>query len=370
MKSCLFTAISQPLIGFIAVNHPCVGRWDAPVSAEEKKFYPLALPQKDWTCVMYRSGADLPVEWDTTAPANDLFLSRTYLQALEEYAPRGMKVAYAIFYYQNNPAGVACCQLLTFNGAEHLQGLASPGKNIAQWLKQRVAASTNIPMLICGNMLLTGDHAFYFNPEYADAPTSARVLESAAAILCSGNAIPGFEASAALVKDFEAHHAPFTEQLREEGFHEVPFQPNMRLKLRPEWQKFDDYLEAMSSKYRIRARRAFRKLDGVERRELNLDAILELDEQLHTLYRSVASHADFNMVLLHPRYFSGLKAALKDRFRIWGYFLNGELLGFNSAMYNGQELEAHFLGFQDARNADFQLYLNMLYDMVREAFAT
>jgi hypothetical protein len=369
VKSCLITAISQPIQGFLALKPTCSGNWYAPVPIEKSKSYTLALPQKDWTCVLFHSGADLAADWDTAAPKDNLFLSKTYLSALEQYAPEGMKFAYGVFYFQEKPVGVACCQLLTFNAAEHVQGLSEPGRNIAQWLKQRVAASTKIPLLIFGNMLLTGDHAFYFNAEYADGTLSAQLLGSAAGLLCNGNVIPGFEASATLIKDFEAQHAPFTTKLREGGFHEIPFQPNMRMALRPEWQKFDDYIEAMSSKYRVRARRAFRKLDGVERRELNLDAVKELDVQLHTLYCSVARHADFNMITLHPQYFSGLKAALEDRFRIWGYFLDGALLGFHSAIYNGDELEAHFLGFQDIHNADFQLYLNMLYDMVREAFA-
>lgn len=369
MKSCLITAISQPLLGFFAVRTPCSGSWHVPVPVEQKKSYPIALTQKDWTCSLFQSGADLPFDWDAAAPENDLFLSKIYLHAIEQYAPAGMKFAYAIFYFQEKPVGVAFCQLMTFNAAEHIQGLSEPSRKMTHWVKQRVAASARFPLLIFGNMLLTGDHACYFDPAYADAPTSAKLLESAADAVCNGSAIPGFQASAALVKDFETQHAPFTTILKKEGFHEIPFQPNMRLSLRAEWKQFDDYLEAMSSKYRVRARRAFHKLDGVERRELDLHSVRELDPQLHALYRSVANHADFNMVILHPQYFSGLKAALGERFRIWGYFLNGELLGFHSAIYNGTELEAHFLGFQDVQNTHFQLYLNMLYDIVREAFA-
>ncbi len=369
MKSCLITAISQPLLSFIAVRHPAIGNWHSPVYVSKTRFQKLALPLQDWNCIVYPSISDLSFDWDATAPENNLFLSRTYLNALEEYAPEGMKFAYLVFYYQDKPAGVACCQLLPFNATEHIKGLSDPGSTLSHRFKQLVASKTNFPVLICGNMLLTGAHAFHFDPQYSDARKSALLLEAAAELFCNGRALPGMGASAALFKDFEAQHAPFTALLREEGLYEIPFQPNMRMMLRPEWLHFDDYLEAMSSKYRIRAKRAFRKLDGIERRELDLTAIQLLDEPIHTLYRKVASHADFNIVRLHPKYFSGLKAALGDRFRVWGYFLEGELLGFHSAIYNNDELEAHFLGFSDQHNAAFQLYLNMLYDMVREAFA-
>lgn len=369
MKSCLITAISQPLLGFLAVTPPCGKSWNTLVPLEKKRGDHFMLQQKDWSCVFYPSAADLTADWESVAPGNDLFLSATYLRAIEQYAPRGMKFAYGVFYFQERPAGIACCQLLTFKAAEHIQGFAEPSRSLTQWIKQRVAATASFSLLICGNMLLTGHHAFYFDPEYADAPTSAKLMEFAAGLLCNGGAIPGVEASAVMVKDFEASHSPVTSVLKEGGFHEMLFQPNMRMNLRPEWATFEDYLLAMSSKYRVRARRAFRKLDGVKRVELDLEKVQQLDSQLHTLYCSVARHADFNMVLLHPEYFSGLKAALGNRFRIWGYFLNGELIGFHSAIYNGEELEAHFLGFQDELNATFHLYLNMLYDMVREAFA-
>jgi len=365
---CLITAISQPLPGFFAGKHLTELKAPPPAAASNGQAFRQISLDTTWSCAVYNHAASLPESWNLAAPQDNIFLSKTYLHALECYAPAGMDFAYILFYHHGKAAGVAYAQLLTFNAAKHIQSLSQPNPGIAQWIKQRVAASLNMPLLVCGNMLLTGAHAFHFDAAYAHEANGARLVEAATELISKGEAIPSLGAKAILAKDFEAGHAPFTQTLQAKGFHEIHFQPNMRMKLRPEWATFDDYLNAMSSKYRIRARRAFKKSECIERREMSLETAQKLDAEMHRLYRSVANHASFNMVQLHSQYFSGMKAALGDCFKIWGYYHNEQLVGFNTAIYNGKELEAHFLGFEDAQNYDFQVYLNMLYDIVREAF--
>jgi len=139
------------------------------------------------------------------------------------------------------------------------------------------------------------------------------------------------------------------------------------LPIQSSWRRFEDYLEAMSSKYRVRARRAVKKMDGLTRRELS-ETMVELEEKsMYALYCEVASHAEFNAFELHPGYFTAMKQAFPQHFRVFGYYQNDELVGFCTTMRNGHSMEAHFLGFRSALNATHQLYLNMLYDMVKTA---
>ena len=48
-----------------------------------------------------------------------------------------------------------------------------------------------------------------------------------------------------------------------------------------------------------------------------------------------------------------------------GYYLDDKLIGYFTTFLNGQELEAHFLGLEPKYNHEFQLYLNMLYDIIQ-----
>ena len=53
--------------------------------------------------------------------------------------------------------------------------------------------------------------------------------------------------------------------------------------------------------------------------------------------------------------------------QVTGYFEHGELIGFYTTIQNGDELEAHFLGMDLEKNRTQQLYLNMLFDIIRDA---
>jgi len=84
---------------------------------------------------------------------------------------------------------------------------------------------------------------------------------------------------------------------------------------------------------------------------------------------SVQKNAGFNLVYLKPTYFLDLKHRLGDLYKLYGYYLNDRLIGFNTVILNHDELEAHFLGFDREYNMSHQLYLTMLYDKVKKAIS-
>ena len=55
---------------------------------------------------------------------------------------------------------------------------------------------------------------------------------------------------------------------------------------------------------------------------------------------------------------------LQDGFRVFGYYLNEELIGFFTLILNGKHLETYFLGYDAEHQYQNQLYLNMLYNML------
>ena len=75
------------------------------------------------------------------------------------------------------------------------------------------------------------------------------------------------------------------------------------------------------------------------------------------------------MVVLNETYLLGLKQQLGEQFRVFAYFHEGRLVAFYSTIHNHEELDAHFLGYEKALNHDFQLYLNILYDIVKIGIA-
>lgn len=310
-------------------------------------------------------------DWDAAAPPQDIFLQRHYLSVVEQYPPKGMRFGYLVFYCGADPVGVALCQIKYFKADENIQEIdqevAKPNKCFftaaGQWLKKQVAGILAADVLICGNLLLTGEHGYYFNPEKVWPSEAASSLKSALDALPKELEKSGIRTPITLIKDIAPSRIKEGQYLEANGYVEFLVQPNMTLAL--PFASFEDYLMAMSTKYRTRAKRAFKKLDGIEKRELTVDDIERELPRIYRLYREIAQNAGFNMVDLNEQYLLALKRDFGAYFRIFGYYREGQLIAFYTTIQNGHELEAHFLGYEQAFNHDLQLYLNMLYDLVR-----
>ena len=308
-------------------------------------------------------------DWDAAAPVDDIFLQRPYLSLLEHHPPQGMRFGYLVFYKADAPVGVALCQIKYFKGDDNISDLDVQTKDpcffsaLGKWFKRRVASMAAADILICGNMLVTGEHGYRFDYRKIKPLEAAGILETALSEVVEIMGREGVKMPVILVKDITPQNREQGKSLVGKGFVEFDIQPNMVLPLR--FRDFDEYLAAMSTKYRTRARRAFKKLEGVERRELSLVEIQRELPRIYALYCEVASNAGFNMVDLNENYLLALKHDLGNCFRMFGYYLNGELLAFYTTILNHDELEAHFLGYDKEHNHDKQLYLNILYDIIR-----
>lgn len=327
----------------------------------------VALELKDWTARIFYSMPDTPQDWDEMAPGNDIFLQRAFLTAVENCPPQGMAFAYIIFYHQEKPAGIAYGQLLDLRIKKSLEASLSRRKGVWNSIKSLLAGLGRFQMLICGNMLLTGAHGFHFRNQHLKEPAIAALLDGAFKATAGHFRRGGRKVDLFMVKDINPCCKGVSDALAGNGFSDFSFQPNMKLQLHTSWKSIEDYLEAMSSKYRIRARRAFKKREGLIRRELNAHMTELESPAMYALYKEVAAHADFNPFELHPDYFHALKKTFPKQFRVFAYYSGDELMGFYTTMRNNDNLEAHFLGFRDDANNRRQLYLNMLYDMVGTA---
>lgn len=339
----------------------------------------LQLPQKnivtyqvpqiaDYSIQVSACIADVAMQWDKAAPADNIFLQSRYLQALEQFPPEKMSFQYGVVYYHQDPVGVIYAQRFHVNLDESNQNTEAPtsacilrtiGRAFKKWILRR--ADYNI--IICGNLLLTGEHGFYFNPA-VPAERTTELAQRGLELFQNlwEQAQPKIHIQ--LFKDFseEHDHQKMTRQLGHFGYHRFQMQPAMRMGIH--WSTFDDYLNAMGSKYRVRARRAFKKAAGISKRELTIAEMEAYQPRIYELYKSIADGAGFNAFLLHPHYFTALKQFLGDRYQMVGYFMEDQLVAFRTTILNGEELEAHFLGVDEHYNREHQIYLNILYDLV------
>ena len=326
---------------------------------------------KGFSVAFFESIKEIAALWDQLSPTDNIFLRSQYLQILEQNPPEGMTFGYLLFQKNKTIVGLAVCQIQYFNIEQSLnlkESTVSPCffNTIGRYLKGLVAAKVEFTTMICGNLLLTGEHGYYFKSDTADSGTIFGIvnegLDHAKATLDSkGGNIAGF-----LIKDF-------FKETRESGrfdkvstINEFTVQPNMIMDMDPAWKTFEDYMAAMSSKYRVRTKRAFKKAADLEKRTFDEAMIIQYQDRIFELYQMVAENSGFNLINLNPNYLPALKRELQDDFNLEGYFLNGEMIAFYTTIVNGHELEAHFLGMQPEPSRKYQVYLNILYEIVRK----
>lgn len=319
----------------------------------------------------FRSIESASADWQLAAPADDLFLQVPYLRLLENNPPEGFRFGYLVFYKMGQPVGVALCQILFFKLEDHLQHIDKPSKEVCffstfavcfkKWVAGRMAAD----LLICGNLLNTGAHGWYFDPQVVSRVAAAKLLESGLSDIQAQLQKEGSRVSISLVKDVAPEDYNTRDWLKSRQFSEFKIQPNMVLEL--PFATFDAYLAAMSTKYRTRAKRAFKKASGLVHRELSLAEIERESPIIDGLYKQVAGNAGFNMVDLNKGYLAALKRGLPERFRLIACYLDGRMVAFYTLLDNYGQTEAHYLGYEKSANHDLQLYLNILYELVRLA---
>ena len=314
---------------------------------------------------VFDSMSNTPSAWDLAAPTDNIFLQRTYLTSLEETPPQGMQFCYTVVYDGLQVLGVVYGQLKLFRASDSLQPIEHEKQGcffdvIGQYLKGALANLVEFETLICGNLLLTGEHGYYFNPTLVSKNEIDEIVIGAAKAKAAFWEKQGRKASVTLIKDFYAQ-----QKLPQNGFTEFSIQPSMVMDLPDTWDSFEDYMLALSSKYRVRTRRAFKKGAALHRKQLTAQEVKSLAPKMYEYYLSVAENAGFNVVDMHQNYLPQLKANLPEQVHICGYFLEEVLVGYTTLIQNGNELEAHFLGYDKKVNHDCQLYHNMLLDMLR-----
>ncbi len=218
-------------------------------------------------------------------------------------------------------------------------------------------------VLLVGNNMLTGQNALFFKLGFSKnkgLQTIQIALKSVQRDLIK----KGIKVHLTIWKDFEISDMTAFDSKSFGEYYQFSTQPNMIFDIRQDWYSEQDYINALSKKYRDQYKRARKKSEAIIKTKLSLDDILLYKNQINHLYRTVADNAPFNTFYLHEAHFAELKKYLGDRFLLYGYFLNDRLIGFNTLIKNGSDVDTYFLGYDVSEQREKMLYLNMLYDMI------
>ena len=255
-------------------------------------------------------------------------------------------------------AGIAVAQYINLGGINTFGEARSKKNSIKDYLSKRFISH----VLILGNNQLTGQNAYLFSDEIAEVE-ALRLLKNAVADLVKIYKSRGIRINVISIKDFNESELPDFKSAGFSGYYQFCTQPNMIFSILESWQTNDYYLADMNTKYRTQYNRARKKAEGIVKRKLDAEEIQLSEDRIYELYLTVAQRAAFNTFFLPRNHFEIFKQELKDDFLFYGYFIDGRLVGFNTLIKNGKDMDTYFLGYDENVQKEKMLYLNMLYDM-------
>ena len=307
---------------------------------------------------IYNSASLLPLEWNSLTPEN-IFLTREYLEVLEKSSPVNMSCQFIGIFKNESLIGIALTQFLF---SEKLESFGERDKCLKTSVRNFVFKNFASHVLFVGNNMLTGQNAFSFSKN-TNKKEVIKTLHKAVNFLKKDFKTKGRKVHITSIKDFsETEIKPLQEEFKKNYLFST--QPNMVFEINENWETEQDYIDALSKKYRDQYKRARKKSEGIEKRKMSLEEIIKHENIIYDLYFHVAKNAPFNTFFLAKNHFRIFKEKLKDKFLFYGYFLDEKLIGFNTLIKNGTTMDTYFLGYDDSIQREKMLYLNMLYDMI------
>ena len=313
----------------------------------------------DWEVILLSSPSEIKVYARELNELNNFWLNECFLDLLQRER-QGVIAGAMILRHQDGTTIIVSTQVFRFSAGNQIRQPGSVEGKVS--FRRRLSNLFSFPILTLGQFMVSGRDGWSGQPETVSPNVTADLLHAAAeAVAKRMGFIP-----AILIKDLALLNSPIADAWRDKGYYQLPVDPSMQLPVR-NWKSIEDYLIDISSKYRVRYRRARKMAEAVECRELDNLEVQRRADQLYQLYQNIKAEAAFDAISLSPNYFAELKERFPDTCRIYGYFHQGELIGFRSTLANGDVLHAHYLGFEQGLNRELHLYHNILFDLLKEA---
>ena len=306
--------------------------------------------------------------WRNLDCESNVYFHRSFLKAIEENHPDIIFSYIILIDKDKKPIAFASIQIVDFyidTIKNDIEILIRKLKNIGRKF-HIIPDKKPLKLLICGNTFVSGEHGIFIKQKQ---DKKLLIKKLAKAILHFSNADKKLKIDAFLLKDFINESLLITDELKDFNYHPFSVEPNMVLTLDENWQNFDDYLASMKTKFRVKARKAYKQSSAIRIEEVTKEDLVNQLPQITALYKKVASNADFNLGDFNLETYTKLKEKFGENYILKTYWLNHKIVGFISGIINQNSLDAHFVGINYELNREYAIYQRMLYDYIEIAIS-
>lgn len=279
-------------------------------------------------------------------------LSVAHLMAVEK-AMTDAEFRYVIVSRDDRPAMFLYFQLFPVSSASFTQKTKSSlaGTTVGLLLDMRRAR-----VLVAGNALRIGAPAMCYDVAMVSPSEALDALVSVANRLAdSGNIVttilPGFPNTTTADRKMLAamgYTAPWTDTV-------------MDMNVDPAWKTLNDYATSLSRKYKARFNKIMNSMSDVTIRPLTAQEMKEYEPRMEQLFTDVVDKQSFTLSRCGASLLTAMKDICGTDFEVFGYFLDGELVGFCSGIISPSSYEVWYVGFSSEVNNRYPLYFHMLF---------
>lgn len=315
-----------------------------------------------------------PTHWDAVTGDRRFFLRRPVLEAIEQNCPANLSPRYALIYDQDSPVAAVAAQMVDISGgnvwSKPEEETEKKGRSLSRALApaaRRIVSQLEQRVLVAGNLMSWGFNGIAFADGINPDDVWSGIAEALYRIRRAEN-LAG-QTDLILVKDVTPSE-PHAEALRTFSYRPLETEPNMVLQIDPTWKSYDDYLGALDAKYRRNARDQIKKLAAAGCTSETLSDLAPHSAEIHRLYKSIQSKASVKLVSLPESFLPALAKAAPDHFRCTIIRRGEQILGFISALRDGDTAVGYYIGFdRDAAAEGIPLYLRLLHTTIADAIS-
>jgi hypothetical protein len=299
-------------------------------------------------------------KWNDLVPASRFFLSYDYLSTLEK-SNQEMEFRYLVLVdNEMRYLGICYFQIVAFRG-EMLYKYVSNAKKLIKLVLEKSLSLIDSKIIALGNLIFTCESGVYFCDEINEMDKRVYVQEMISKVeepySCKTVGI-------LISEELNSENYPF---YKKSGFEIFEVENKMIYKAAP-YENFDSYQNALTSKYRIRKNKIYKLNEHTEVIAIDKSNFGLYENEIQKLFNNVLDRSKFKLMNLNSNYFKTFLEQEPNVFKLEGYLIQNQLVGFISYFEFEQDIEVHYLGLDYQKNEQYKLYNFILYKMIEKGY--
>lgn len=171
---------------------------------------------------------------------------------------------------------------------------------------------------MCGNIFATGENIYSFKDNVSQEKILKKTHSCIDETLKCNDGI-----NYVVIKEFANDFKATNILLKDYRYHKLNINDIMSVSFGKKIESIEDYCQQITSKYRTRTNKVFKKSNDLLCKKFSLKDIQENTNKIETLYNDVLQKSNFNIGVFNFQTFYNLKEKLKEKYRFFAYRVNG-----------------------------------------------